>query len=104
MAMPTRSRDDDDDGGDAYIGSTSANATATATATADADAADVAAAGGVASCSIKRLSATLVGGVNAVRGVASGPDQRLLMTRRRERRQKKSQAMDAMMQSRWSAC
>ncbi|EDX05186.1 uncharacterized protein LOC6732481 [Drosophila simulans] len=103
MAMPTRSRDDDDRG-DAYIGSTSANAAATATATADADAADVAAAGGVASCSIKRLSATLVGGVNAVRGVASGPDQRLLMTRRRERRQKKSQAMDAMMQSRWSAC
>ncbi|XP_032582957.1 uncharacterized protein LOC6613662 [Drosophila sechellia] len=103
MAMPTRSRDDDDRG-DVYIGSTSANAAATATATADADAADVAAAGGVASCSIKRLSATLVGGVNAVRGVASGPDQRLLMTRRRERRQKKSQAMDAMMQSRWSAC
>ncbi|XP_039500526.1 uncharacterized protein LOC120457218 [Drosophila santomea] len=111
MAMPTRSRDDDDDdGGDAYIGSTSANAIATADADVDADAADadadadVAAAGGVASCSIKRLSATLVGGGDAVRGVASGPDQRLLMTRRRARRQKKSLAMDAMMQSRWSAC
>ncbi|XP_037710761.1 uncharacterized protein LOC119547812 [Drosophila subpulchrella] len=107
-AMPTQSRDGDDDG-DANIGST------TATATATADVADVAAvAGGVAagatasaSCSIKRLSATLVGGGEGVRGVASWPDQRLLMTRRREKRQKcqkKSQAMDAMMQSRCSAC
>ncbi|KAH8353189.1 hypothetical protein KR084_009495 [Drosophila pseudotakahashii] len=100
MAMPTQNRDDDDDG-DANIGSTSANATATA------DVADVAAAaasaGGVASCSIKRLSATLVGG-ECAGGVASWPDQRLLMTRRRQKWQKKSQAMDAMMQSRWSAC
>ncbi|XP_017067126.2 uncharacterized protein LOC108105187 [Drosophila eugracilis] len=101
MAMPTQNRDDDDDG-DANIGSTSATATPKAMATADV--ADVVA-GGVASCSIKRLSTTLVGGgQEGARGVASWPDQRLLMTRRREKRQKKSQAMDAMMQSRWSAC
>ncbi|XP_050741084.1 uncharacterized protein LOC108032718 isoform X2 [Drosophila biarmipes] len=99
-AVPTQSRDGDDDG-DANIGSTTAVATATA------DVADVA--GGVAasaSCSIKRLSATLVDGQGAG-GVASWPDQRLLMTRRRQKRQKcqkKSQAMDAMMQSPCCAC
>ncbi|XP_017061176.2 uncharacterized protein LOC108101373 [Drosophila ficusphila] len=103
MAMPTLSRDDDDDDygdGDAKIGST--NATATATATTTADVADVAA-GGVAS-SVKRLSATLAGGVRGEGGVASWTDQRLLMTRRRERRAKESQTMDAMMQSHCSAC
>ncbi|XP_052851685.1 uncharacterized protein LOC128261834 [Drosophila gunungcola] len=109
MATPTQKRGDDDDG-DANIGSTSVTATATATT----DVANVAAAAGeegVAS-SIKRLSATLVGGVWGARGVASWPDQRLLMTRRRQKRQKRqkwhkkshSMAVNATMQSRWSAC
>ncbi|EDV30649.2 LOW QUALITY PROTEIN: uncharacterized protein Dana_GF14934 [Drosophila ananassae] len=89
MAMPTENRNlvlhEDDDDGVANIES----------ATAAAPASDIAAAvaAGVASCSIKRLSATLVG---SVEGVASWLDQRILMTLRR-------QPMDAT-QTRWSAC
>lgn len=89
MAVPTENRNlalhEDDDDGVANIES----------ATAAAPASDIAAAvaAGVASCSIKRLSATLVG---SVEGVASWLDQRILMTLRR-------QPMDGT-QTRWSAC
>ncbi|KAH8410232.1 hypothetical protein KR009_009389, partial [Drosophila setifemur] len=94
MAMPTGNRNlmlHDDDAGDANI----ASATAAADAAADAAAAVGVAVAGVASCSVKRLSATLAG------GVASWLDQRKLMTWRL--RQQKTQSMDAMP-SRWSAC